>query len=116
VEFLANRTMKLNILSDLHLTRGALVKPENDADAVILAGDIARPKQALSWASDLGKPVLYIPGNHEFYSNTIRYSRGTGKFVRRNASPRARQQRSDDRECPFLENDVMDGFHVVRRI
>ena len=63
--------MKLNILSDLHLTRGAFENPENDADVVILAGGIARPKQAISWASDLGKPVLYVPGNHEFYGNTI---------------------------------------------
>ncbi|MGH8604743.1 MAG: metallophosphoesterase, partial [Gammaproteobacteria bacterium] len=43
--------MKLNILSDLHLSLGALEIPENDADVVILAGDIARPKEAISWAS-----------------------------------------------------------------
>ena len=63
--------MKLNILSDLHLGLGALAAPASDADIVILAGDIARPKEAVAWASALRKPVLYVPGNHEFYGNSI---------------------------------------------
>lgn len=63
--------MKLNVLSDLHLSLGALEMPENDADAVVLAGDIARPRQAVSWASGFAKPVLYVPGNHEFYGGSI---------------------------------------------
>lgn len=63
--------MKLNILSDLHLSRGALPIPRNDADAVILAGDLARPKEAAAWASGFAKPVLYVPGNHEFYGGSI---------------------------------------------
>src|ERR1035437_6154821 len=63
--------MKLNILSDLHHSRGALEVPRNDADVVILAGDIARPKDAVSWALGFNKPVLYVPGNHEFYGTSI---------------------------------------------
>lgn len=63
--------MKLNILSDLHLGQGALERPSNDADLVILAGDISRPAQALEWAIGLGKPVLYVPGNHEFYGGSL---------------------------------------------
>lgn len=63
--------VKLNILSDLHLSLGALDIPQNDADAVILAGDIARPAEAVSWASGFAKPVLYVPGNHEFYGGSI---------------------------------------------
>ncbi len=63
--------MKLNILSDLHLGLGALEIPRNDADAVILAGDIARPTEAVSWASAFAKPVIYVPGNHEFYGGSI---------------------------------------------
>jgi Calcineurin-like phosphoesterase len=61
----------LNILSDLHLSQGLLKIPENDADLVILAGDIGRPKEAVSWASGFAKPVLYVPGNHEFYGGSI---------------------------------------------
>jgi predicted phosphodiesterase len=63
--------MKLNVLSDLHLSLGALAIPGNGADAVILAGDIARPREAISWASGFAKPVLYVPGNHEFYGGSI---------------------------------------------
>lgn len=63
--------MKLHILSDLHLGQGALALPPTDADLVVLAGDIARPPQAVAWASQLGKPVLYVLGNHEFYGGSI---------------------------------------------
>jgi predicted phosphodiesterase len=63
--------MLLNILSDLHLGQGALAAPRTDADVVVLAGDIGRPEQAIAWATALGKPVLYVPGNHEFYGGSI---------------------------------------------
>lgn len=63
--------MKLNILSDLHLSQGELPLPENDADLVILAGDLGRPARAMAWASRIPKPVLYVAGNHEFYGGSI---------------------------------------------
>jgi predicted phosphodiesterase len=63
--------MKVNILSDLHLSLGTLELPDNDADAVVLAGDVARPKEAVSWAQGLRKPVFYVAGNHEFYGSSI---------------------------------------------
>lgn len=63
--------VKLNILSDLHLGLGALNPPQTDADVVVLAGDIARPKDAIRWASAFAKPVLYVAGNHEFYGGSI---------------------------------------------
>ena len=63
--------MRLHILSDLHLSCGTLEVARNDADLVVLAGDIARPREAVAWASALGKPVLYVAGNHEFYGGTI---------------------------------------------
>ena len=63
--------MKLNILSDLHLGFGALDRPENDADVVILAGDISRPREAAAWALRFDRPVLYVLGNHEFYGSSL---------------------------------------------
>jgi predicted phosphodiesterase len=63
--------MRLNVLSDLHLSLGALAIPASDADAVVLAGDIARPKEAIAWASGFAKPVLYVAGNHEFYGGSM---------------------------------------------
>lgn len=63
--------MKLNILSDLHLGVAGMAQPRNDADLVILAGDIARPDRAVEFALGFDKPVLYVPGNHEFYGSTL---------------------------------------------
>ena len=64
-------TMKLNVLSDLHLSQGDLALPANDADVIVLAGDIARPVEAVAWALRLGKPALYVLGNHEYYGGSI---------------------------------------------
>jgi len=61
----------LNILSDLHLSLGELKLPDTDADLVVLAGDVGRPKAATTWALGFAKPVLYVPGNHEFYGGSI---------------------------------------------
>ncbi|MFI4902169.1 MAG: metallophosphoesterase [Burkholderiales bacterium] len=63
--------MKLNILSDLHLRQESLALPDNDADVVVLAGDVARPEEAVAWAARIGKPTLYVAGNHEFYGGSI---------------------------------------------
>jgi Icc-related predicted phosphoesterase len=63
--------MKLNVLSDLHLSQGGLPGPSVDADLVVLAGDVARPAQAVEWAKSLRAPVLYVPGNHEFYGGSL---------------------------------------------
>lgn len=68
---LHRRALKLHILSDLHLGFGAMERPLNDADAVVLAGDIARPREAVAWALGFAKPVLYVPGNHEFYGGSL---------------------------------------------
>jgi predicted phosphodiesterase len=63
--------MRLNVLSDLHLSRGSLASPTVAADVVVLAGDIARPAHAVEWAKALGRPTLFVPGNHEFYGSSM---------------------------------------------
>jgi Icc-related predicted phosphoesterase len=63
--------LKLHLLSDLHLSQAGFSAPATDADVVVLAGDIARPPEAVAWARALGKPVLYVPGNHEFYGGSL---------------------------------------------
>ncbi|MHA7600556.1 metallophosphoesterase family protein [Alicycliphilus sp. T452] len=88
--------MRLHILSDLHLGVQGMEHPRTGADAVVLAGDIARPEQAVAWARGFGKPVLYVPGNHEFYgashaqavAELERLSRGTQVHVLSNHSLR----------------------------
>lgn len=63
--------MRLAVLSDLHLTVAAMPAPELDCDLVILAGDVARPEQAIDWANQFAVPVIYVPGNHEFYGGSL---------------------------------------------
>ena len=68
---LSRRRVRLQVLSDIHLTGGAPAVPATAADLVVLAGDIGRPPEAIAWAATLGKPVLYVPGNHEFYGASL---------------------------------------------
>ena len=65
--------MKFLVLSDLHLEFGAFAPPSNIAfDAVILAGDILPGDGGPRWAAHdavfgSAKPVIFVPGNHEYY-------------------------------------------------
>jgi predicted phosphodiesterase len=63
--------LRLHIVSDLHLSMQGLALPDVQADVTILAGDIARPLAAMQWAAQIPRPVLYVPGNHEFYGGDI---------------------------------------------
>jgi predicted phosphodiesterase len=67
--------MRLRILSDLHLEffDGSRELPEVDADVVILAGDIHRKSEGLAWARHRfpTTPIIYVPGNHEFYDTCM---------------------------------------------
>ncbi len=107
--------MKLNILSDVHLSQGPLAPPATDADVVILAGDIARPQEAIAWACGFAKPVLYVPGNHEFYGGSIA---GTLAELRRLSAGTCIRVLDDDelvarwRALPRLH--AVDRFHAVR--
>ena len=65
--------MKLHILNDLHIEFDDFVPPATDADVVILAGDIGVGLEGLRWteARFPDKPVIYVPGNHEFYHHDL---------------------------------------------
>jgi len=71
--------MRLSILSDLHLSVADMAAPQPDCDVVILAGDIARPPQAVAWARQFAQPVIYVAGNHEYYGDSLA---GTQKNLR----------------------------------
>jgi len=60
--------MRLHIYSDLHLEFAPLDPPETGADVVILAGDIHVQTRGIGWAAQaFHRPVIYVPGNHEYY-------------------------------------------------
>ncbi|MGJ3258030.1 MAG: metallophosphoesterase [Rhodospirillales bacterium] len=64
--------MRLHILSDLHNEFARYSLPGDlDYDVLILAGDIDLEDAGVRWAvMSLKTPVVYIPGNHEYYSRT----------------------------------------------
>lgn len=63
--------MKIRVLSDLHLEyHEPEVIPHAQADLIVLAGDIHNHAAGPRWAAetfDGTVPVVYVPGNHEYY-------------------------------------------------
>ncbi|WP_144156674.1 metallophosphoesterase [Paraburkholderia sp. BCC1885] len=63
--------MKIRVLSDLHLESDEPdVVPHAHADLIVLAGDIHNHAAGPRWAAetfDGATPVVYVPGNHEYY-------------------------------------------------
>jgi HipA-like C-terminal domain/Calcineurin-like phosphoesterase superfamily domain len=65
--------VRLWILSDLHIESCTwdLPEPRPDYDVLIAAGDILTPaSRGVEWLAERanGKPVIYVPGNHEWYA------------------------------------------------
>jgi predicted phosphodiesterase len=100
--------MKIQLASDLHLEHiqrifagERLIAPAHGADVLVLAGDIANGTQAIDLFKDWPVPVLYIAGNHEFYSQSIEQMRIDLRCAAEGTSIR------------FLDNEVAD-FGGVR--
>ena len=65
--------MRIYIMSDVHLEFGPFDISLNDADIIVLAGDIGLGLKGLEWAASTfnDKPIIYVPGNHEYYGEAI---------------------------------------------
>lgn len=61
--------MRILTLSDLHLEFSSLDIDTANADVIVLAGDIHLGTRGIPWirAQSRELPVIYVPGNHEFY-------------------------------------------------
>ena len=71
-QLLPQQTMKIALMSDLHLSVQAMPAPAVDADVLVLAGDLHRPAGAIEWARQFGAtPTLFVAGNHEFYGGDL---------------------------------------------
>src|SRR5690606_23128929 len=71
--------MRIWILSDLHIEqcRWDLPDPAPDFDLLIAAGDIHDPlSEGVRWLAERanGRPVIYVPGNHEWYTHRQRFT------------------------------------------
>ena len=78
--------MKIQVLSDLHreFTRDIdceLSISATDADVVILAGDVDVGMEGVHWAiresERLAKPIIMVPGNHEYWDSDFYEMRST---------------------------------------
>jgi hypothetical protein len=64
------KTVRIALLSDVHLEFGDRPLPAPDADAydiLVTAGDIGPVPLAIERLKSLSKPVVYVLGNHERY-------------------------------------------------
>ncbi|MFC0426563.1 metallophosphoesterase [Chryseobacterium scophthalmum] len=64
--------MKIQIISDLHQEFGLSDLSFDNADVVVLAGDINLGTQGIEWIKTKipDKPVVYVLGNHEYYKGS----------------------------------------------
>lgn len=61
--------MRVHVLSDLHIEFSGFEPEVDDADLVVLAGDIHTLTRGVKWANEaFDCDVVYVMGNHEFYS------------------------------------------------
>ena len=89
--------MKLAVLSDLHLDYAGPLPVQQglaDVDAVIIAGDLFDdPVKGIDWAAERFRlPVIYVPGNHEFYGSDY-------AEARRRMAERARKRNVSLLDC-----------------
>lgn len=67
--------LRLQVVSDLHVEHGGFVVPRVDCDLVVVAGDLANGRHMSSAMTDLCKqvrtPIIYVPGNHDWYQTDI---------------------------------------------
>jgi predicted phosphodiesterase len=70
-----NIAMRIHLLSDLHNEFSPFNPEDLDTHVVILAGDIDVKTRGVKWASRAFTcPVLYVPGNHEFYGGHLSHT------------------------------------------
>lgn len=63
---------RIHVLSDVHLDSGEYVLPEGlEYDILVVAGDVGSLDIAVPWLAQLGKPVVYVLGNHEFWRQDL---------------------------------------------
>jgi predicted phosphodiesterase len=74
--------MNIQLASDLHLEfleskwpNERLIQAAPAADVLVLAGDIVNDTKSLKLFANWPVPVLYVPGNHEYYGHPLRGQR-----------------------------------------
>lgn len=68
--------MKIQVMSDLHMDTQQWSPQKTDSDVIVVAGDLYDDgRQSIKWCRRLAdsheKPVLFVPGNHDFQGATL---------------------------------------------
>jgi 3',5'-cyclic AMP phosphodiesterase CpdA len=91
--------VQLLALSDIHVehqvNREALLAlPARREDWLVLAGDVSDSINGLAWALDVLRPkfarLLWVPGNHELWSEPTEQERGEARYAKLLAACRER--------------------------
>ena len=67
--------MKIQFFSDIHLEDGDVPYVPAECDVVCIMGDLGVGLSPIDWIdrnlADVKQPILYVPGNHEFYYHNM---------------------------------------------
>lgn len=90
--------MKIQIISDLHQEFGITELSFDNADIVVIAGDVNLGTKDIEWIKTkiINKPVIYILGNHEYYKGS--YPKTLNKI----------RAASENTNVHVLEDDFVD--------
>jgi len=105
--------MRLWIWSDLHLEMQGIALPAlapDGVDAIVCAGDLAYAcdveRHAREIVNRYGVPLIFVPGNHEFYSGrSLARTKPTDHLVMKEA---ARASRAWRQRLHVLDDDVVE--------
>jgi 3',5'-cyclic AMP phosphodiesterase CpdA len=99
--------VKLHILSDLHNERLPYQLADDiDFDVLVAAGDIdERPERLVEWLLAVGKPVILVLGNHDYWSESNRYKDPLVDF---GARIRRVRELTHDTCIHLLDNDAVE--------
>lgn len=62
--------IKFQLLSDVH-GRWNQSATHPEAQMITAVGDLSDGTEAVPWLGEMGRPVIYVPGNHEYYGGDI---------------------------------------------
>ncbi|MBV2223950.1 MAG: metallophosphoesterase [Cloacibacterium sp.] len=90
--------MKIQIISDLHQEFGVTELNFDNADIVVIAGDVNLGTKGIEWLKSKipDQPVIYILGNHEYYKGS--YPKTLNKIL----------EESKNSNIHVLENSFVD--------
>lgn len=106
---LAKPWPKLHLISDIHLETGPYEIPADlKYDILVAAGDISNSvEQSVPWLAAIGKPVVFVLGNHEYWGPADL----DGAVTKAKLLAKGTQVRVLERDAAFVE---IEGYATAR--